>query len=86
MNARTLLAEIIRLRNTPSGAEQDKFRQVAPGAKVLIYREKVGWTPNTLVRARKSEVDGILSIRPISALAASMGLELFTRDVTKAFV
>lgn len=52
MNARRTIRDSIRDRNIPALGQQEEVLNTVPGSKVLVYREKGGWKPYTLVRVR----------------------------------
>ncbi len=69
MNAKRILRDSMRPRNVPSVIESEKVRTAPPGSKVIVYREKGGWTPYTLVRVRENEVDVILPSGKVSTFS-----------------
>ena len=66
INARRLIRESSRPLQQPSLAELEKVKTTALGTQFLVYREKDGWKPYTLVRVRDMEVDVILPSGKVS--------------------
>ena len=81
VDALLLIRESSRARQQQSLVELEKAKTAALGARVLVYREKDGWKPYTLVRARDMEVDVTLPSGKVSTFLLNMVRPFLERAV-----
>lgn len=66
MKARRMIRDASKLRNSVNSEHIEEVRRLAPGAPVLVYREKEGWAHN-LAKVDCNEVNVVLPSGSIAA-------------------